>query len=504
MRPATTIAFVLLMCASGWADQPAVTVYNQNFGVVREHLTLDLKPGLNEVSFTDTTAHLEPDSVILRDPAGRVRLQVVEQNYRNDPISQELLLSIFEGKTIQFLVGADKEPISGRIVRSAYVPHRQAWQQYGQDYYQRQAMMSGWYGGGSGQPIIEVDGQLRFGLPGTPLFPSLADDTILKPTLHWLLETDATEPVDAEISYVTGGMSWKADYNIVAPETGDVLDLVGWVTIDNQSGRDFRDAQIKLMAGDVSKIRDGQPRGYAGRMLEVASDLSFNYQPTVTEKAFDEYHLYTLQRSTTLLDRQTKQVEFQRASGIQSRRLFVYDGLMIDHNRYRGWDPTSLRNERSFGTDSNPKIWAMREFKNTEENNLGIPLPAGRVRFYRRDTDGQLEFTGENLIDHTPKDETIRLYTGNAFDLVGKRTRTSYVIDHNESWLDEAFEIRLRNHKDEPVEVAVVEHLYRWRNWDVVEKSDDLSKTESQTIEFAVEVPAGGEKVITYKVHYTW
>ena len=498
---APTVLIALAASGSVLADQPAVTVYNQSFGVVREHLVLDLQPGLNEMTFTDTTAHLEPDSVILRDPAGGFRLQIVEQNYRNDPVSQELLLSLYQGKTIDFVVAGKDEPVSGRIVRSGYVPHRQAWQQYGYGYYQSQMRM---VGGGSGQPIIEIDGQLRFGLPGTPVFPSLADDTILKPTLHWLLETDAAGKLEAEISYVTGGMSWKADYNVVAPEEGETLDLVGWVTIDNQSGRDFHDARIKLMAGDVSKIRDVSEGLYAYDSHRGLSSLGYAGQPPVTEKAFDEYHLYTLQRPTTLLDRQTKQVEFQRAGGISSKRLFIYDGAQIDYRRYQGWDPTSLRNDRNFGAGSNPKIWVMREFENCADNGLGMPLPAGRVRFYRRDADGQLEFTGENVIDHTPKDETVRVYTGNAFDLVGERIRTHFAIDHNACWLDEAFELRVRNHKDQPVEVRIVEHLYRWRGWKIVEQSDDFIKSESQTIEYRIEVPANGEKIVTYKVHYTW
>ncbi len=492
--------FMLLASACALADQPAVTVYNQNFGVVRERLSLDLQPGVNELEFTEITAHLEPDSVILRDPSGRHRLQIVEQNYRSDPVSQQLLLSLFEGKEIEFLQPDGKTTIRGRIVRSGYVPHQQAWQRYGQHYYMAQAA---YVQGGGGQPIIEIDGRLRFALPGTPLFPSLADDTILKPTLNWLLETDAAGSVDAELSYVTGGMSWKADYNVVAPPEGDELELVGWVTIDNQSGRDFADARIKLMAGDVSKIRPGgEFYGYA--MNEVSSRGLYAGQPPVSEKSFDEYHLYTLRRPTTLHDRETKQVEFVRADGIASERVYVYDGVFIDPQRYRGWDLMSIRVQSEYGTQSNPKVWVMREFENTAANNLGMPLPAGRMRFYRRDSDGQLEFTGENEIDHTPKDERVRVYTGNAFDLVGERRRTHFDVNHNENWLDEAFEIKLRNHKDEPVEIRVVEHLYRWYTWDVTEKSHEFEKTESQTIEFRVTVPPDGEETITYRVHYTW
>ncbi len=228
-------------------------------------------------------------------------------------------------------------------------------------------------------------------------------------------------------------------------------------------------------------------------------------RPTVTEKAFEDYHLYTLERPTTLHDRETKQVEFLRSEGVKTERLYVYDGVKIDYARYRNSQSEYIRQERDYGTLCNPKVWVMREFKNSQENHLGIPLPRGLVRFYRQDEDGQLEFTGENFIDHTPRDETVRVYTGNAFDLIGERRRLDYKIDISQEWLDESFEIKVRNRKEkDAVEVRVVEHLYRWLSWEIVEKSDSFVKTESQTVEFRVNIPAGKEKVITYKVHYTW
>jgi hypothetical protein len=498
----TIVSF--LICCSVSAAEPSLTIYNQDFAVVREQLNLDLKKGTNEVQFTDITAHLEPDSVVLRDPKGKKEIQILEQNYRADPISQGLLLSLYEGKEIDFLT-YDKEGneklIKGKIIRSGYVPHYSAMSRYGYQYAQRQRAYA--YNQGTGQPIIEVDGQLRFTLPGEPIFPSLTDDTILKPTVNWLIKTNEKGKLDAELSYITGGMSWEADYSMLAQSKGEELDMIGWVTMDNQTGRTFEDARIKLMAGDVSKI---QPDEYLQRNRPM-SEMSWAgdaMAPAVSEKAFEEYHLYTLANPTTLRDRQTKQVEFVRASGIKSQKLYVYDGVKIDR-RYRGWDSESIRRNREYGTLCNTKVWVMREFMNTEDNNLGIPLPRGLLRFYRTDDDGQLEFTGENYIDHTPKDEKVRVYTGNAFDLVGERRRTDYTIDTSHDWLDEAFEIKIRNRKEnDTVEFRVVEHLYRWINWNIVEKSHDFEKTDSQTIEFRVQVPPGEEKVITYKVHYTW
>ena len=502
---AAAITFVCL-ALTPWlfASQPALTIYNQNFAVVRDTVPVDLKQGINNVRFTETTAHLEPDSVILRDSTGKTNLQILEQNYRNDPVSQELLLSLFEGKTIDFLVVETNKPntiVQGKIVRSGYARHSQeAMQRYGQRYAMAQSAMA-YQSGGMSQPIIEVDGKLRFALPGQPLFPPLGDDTILKPTIEWQLQADKAGKLDAELAYITGGMSWEADYNIVAPEKSDLLDVVGWVTIDNQSGKTFENAKIKLMAGDVSKIQ--QAEGFAlARNEELATSAAM--PPAVTEKAFEDYHLYTLARPATLRDRETKQVEFIRASGVKSERVYVYDGLKIDWNQWRGVQMENLRNNQDLGTEMETKVAVMREFKNSEANHLGMPLPRGRVRFYKQDDDKQLEFTGENLIDHTPKDETLRVFTGNAFDLVGERRRTNVKVDSSNHWLDESIEIKLRNHKKEPVEIRVVEHLFRWTNWEITEKSDPFTKTNAQTIEFRVPVKADEEKTIHYTVHYSW
>lgn len=508
MKKNAFVAIIALVAAAAIASagQPALTIYNQNFAVVRDTMPLDLKQGVNAVRFTETTAHLEPDSVILRDPQGKTNLQILEQNYRNDPVSQELLLSLFEGKTIDFLVtGPDKAEriVQGKIVRSGYVAHAQAtMQRYGQRYAMAQYDMSRGNPGTS-QPIIEVDGKLRFSLPGQPLFPSLSSDTILKPALDWQINADKAGKLEAELAYVTGGMSWEADYNVVAPENSDLLDLTGWVTMDNQSGKTFENAKIKLMAGDVSKIQRGDPMrarydSNEGMAVAKAPD------PAATEKAFEDYHLYSLARSTTLRDRETKQVEFIRASKVQSQKLYLYDGMKIDWQRYHGYSMENMRNNQELGADSDPKVAVMREFKNSETNHLGMPLPKGRVRFYRQDADKQVEFTGENVIDHTPKDETVRIYTGNAFDLVGERRRTNYKIDATKNTIDESFEIKLRNHKKEAVEIQVVEHLFRWFTWDITEKSDTFLKTNAQTMEFRVQVQPDQERTLRYTVRYSW
>jgi len=464
--------------------QPSLTIYNQNFAVVRDSVPLDLKAGVNEVRFAGATAHVEPDSVILRDPAAKHSLQILEQNYRNDPVSQELLLSLNEGKTIDFENRRLKdntetrEIIPGKIIRSGFVP-----------------------GGGNEQPIIEVNGKLQFSLPGEPRFPSLGDDTILKPAFNWLIHTPQTGKFDAEVGYVTGGFSWEADYNLVAPEKGDLVDVIGWITMNNTSGKTFENAKIKLMAGDVNKI---QPQyrslNKVGGVVAGAMAFSEDAAPAVTEKSFDEFHLYSIARPTTLHDRETKQVEFVRAERVKAPVIYVYDGAAgMGYGFYGG-----LNNDRGYGTHCNKKVTVIREFVNAETNHLGIALPAGKLRFYRSNDGGQLEFTGEDRIDHTPRNETIRVTTGNAFDLVGERKQTDFKTDRADHWIDETFEIKLRNRKHEPANFRVVEHLYRWNNWNITAKSDEFTKKDSQTIEFRVPVKPDEEKIVSYTVHYSW
>ena len=478
----TTILSLLLTSALAASAQPALTIYNQNFAVVRDTVPLDLKSGPNAMTYANATAQVEADSVILRDPAGKRSLQILEQNYRNDPVSELLLLSMCEGKTIDFVNERLKdntmtrEVIPGKVIRSGYIP-----------------------GGGNEQPIIEVNGKLQFTMPGSPIFPDLGSDTILKPAFNWVLQSDKPGQFDAEVGYITGGFDWSASYNLVSPEKGDQCDLVGWITMNNNSGKTFENAKIKLMAGDVNKIQS--PRGTYGMAVRKAMVMNMamaDQSEAVTEKAFDEFHLYSIARPTTLHDRETKQVEFVHAEKMYAPTIYVYDGA-------EGYRFYGLNYDRGYGQSGNKKISVMREFKNAETNQLGIALPAGKLRFYRRDSDGQLQFVGENTIDHTPRNETVRVTTGNAFDLVGERKQTDFRVDTSEKWMDETFEIKLRNRKKtDAVEIRVVEHLYRWSNWNITKSSDKFEKKDAQTIEFRVPVKPDEEKTVTYTVHYSW
>ena len=475
----TLASLAILAVAPSVSAEPALTIYNQNFAVVRDSVPLDLKAGLNEARFSGMTAQAETDSVVLRNPAGKVKFQIVEQAYRNDPVSSGLMLQLNEGKTIDFFVHEENKPdrtVAGKIVRSGF-------RHGGED--------------AQTQPVIEVAGKLQFSLPGEPVFPALGDDNILNPTLSWTINAAEPAKFDAELAYVTGGLTWQADYNIVAEEKGSTIDIVGWVTFKNQSGTTFKQAKVKLMAGDVHKVQPPPaPEWKEGGAPETPEPAA---APPVSEKSFDEFHLYTIARPVTLRDQETKQVEFVRGTGVKAPKIYVYDGATMDFGA-----GDYFQGEGEYDVQTNKKVWTLREFKNSKENNLGMALPKGRLRFYTRDDDGSLQFTGENNIDHTPADETIRVYLGNSFDLVGERRRVGYRVDSGNHWLDESFEVKLRNHKKEAVEIRVVEHLSRFVNWELKKKSADFRSLDSHTIEFPVTVKPDGEKIVTYQVHYTW
>lgn len=459
MKRLPALAAALPLALAALHAGPALTIYNDDFAVVRETFGIELKSGINAYSFPGATTQVEPDSVILRDVAGRAQLRILEQSYRADAASEGLLLSFNEGKVIDFLVrdqDGREHIVTGKVIRSGH--------------------------GGAGSPIIEVDGKLRFSLPGQPVFPSLGDDAILQPTLSWQLVSEQTGQVQAELGYITGGLGWQAAYNLIAPEKGDRVDIIGWVSVSNNSGKRFEDAALKLMAGAVNRVRPEPEFTKRARVMSMAMAMDAG-GGEVTEKAFDEFHLYSLPRPVTLRDGETKQVEFLRASGVLAPQLYIYDS-------------------QKYGA----KVATVREFKNTKENGgLGLPLPKGRARFYRQDAaDGRLEFVGENNLDHTAKDETVRLYTGDVFDLVAERIQTDSSMSSRNEFREESFEIKLRNRKADPVEIRVVESLHGGPNWKLLQQSAPSEKIRADAIEFRIALQPGEEKSVTYRVRYDW
>jgi len=501
VRQISLIASVLLASSIAFAQsnssQPvALTIYNQNFAVARTSIDLDLHAGLNEITTTGVTSRLEPDSVVLRDPAGKRTVRVVEQNYDAAIVSQEWLLQKYEGKTIgfQFSTPQGLQTVEGKIIRAGYSREP--------DY-----DTNGQYRNGQqAQPLIEVNGKMQFQLPGTPLFPATIDGLLLKPTLRWQIQSEKPDHFAAELAYITGGLDWDATYNVVVPASSDVTgdekaDVLGWVTIHNQSGTEFPAARIKLMAGDVAKLQP-QNRTRAMGML-MAANAGPVSAPQVTQKPFDDFHLYDLNRTVSLRDGEIKQVQFIDASQVTVHRNYLYDGSATQVQTW--YNIGNVNQQRGYGLDSgNTKVRILEEIKNSEANHLGMPLPAGRVRLYRRDADGQMEFVGEDTVDHTPTEETLKISTGSAFDVKGSRRQTDFHIDNQDSLLDETFEIKITNQKQQPIHVTVVEHMLRGDNWEILSKSADFAKHDSHTIEFSLDVLAKGETTLTYSVRYTW
>ena len=471
-----------LVFAQQVPNQPvALTIYNQDFAVARTSIDLDLHAGMNELTTTEVTSMLEPDSVVLRDPASKRPIQVVEQNYDAGVVNQDWLLEKYVGKTINFQVSPG-QIVEGKIIRA---------------------------GGSQQQPLIAVKGQMQFQLPGLPLFPSATDGLLLKPTLRWQIHSENSAHIAAELAYITGGFDWQATYNVVAPESADVTaeekaDVLGWVTIHNQSGSEFPQARIKLMAGDIAKIMPQNGTGYgSGRNMAMLKVEAYDaVQAQVTQKAFDDFHLYDLNRTVSLRNGEIKQVQFIDAAAVAMHRSYVYDGAFGQLQPiYAG----NVNQQRGYGIDSdNRKVAVIEEIKNSESSHLGMPLPAGRVRLYRRDSDGQMEFVGESTINHTPTEQTLKIPTGSAFDVKGSRTQTDFHINQNERILDEKFEIKITNQKQQPVTVKIVEHMYRGDNWEITEKSGNYVKRDSHTLEFPVQVAAKGNATLTYSVRYTW
>lgn len=466
--------FSLIALISTLAADTGITVYNQNVAVVREDVPLKLIDGISKVTFDRATAQVRPDSVVLRDPAGKIAFSILEQGYRNDPVSESLLLQHFEGKSIAFeKIYPDGKVvlIQGKVIRSGHGVHNQS-------------------------PIIQMtDNSMQFSLPGKPIFPALGDDSILRPTLSWEIGSKDAAELDAQLSYMTGGFTWESTYNVVAPEEGETVSLNGWVTLKNTSGTGFTDANFKLVAGNVNVVHPASPvdpngifkSSRAGRV-----DLG-----QVQEKAFDDFHLYTLPRKLNLRDQETKQVEFLRSEAVQASKVYVY-APAYNYRFYGQWNFGSTKSARF-----SEQVYTSWEFDNTEENGLGVPFPAGTVRFYRSDeADGNLEFVGENKITHTPKNEKISVPTGTAFDLLGERTVTNFSASSKEKWVRESIKITLKNRSDKEKTIVIREPLWRWSNWKVEKPSMKFTKINSNLIEFRVTLAPDTTKDVSYTGYY--
>jgi hypothetical protein len=458
----------------GWNPFAAQQV--PGFAVVKETRAAKLLPGVTDLKFTDVAQFIDPTTVSILDLTD-ASTSVLEQNFQFDLASPTKILDRYVDRDIGYVVEKDGTVLkqwTGKLLSS-----------------------------NQGQLVVQTQDGLRFlnySDPGIRL-PALPEGLITKPTLVWKLRSETGGEHKVRTTYETKGMTWRADYNLVLAADDKTADLGAWVSLLNLCGATFKDARLKLVAGDVHRVQPQYPMAPSGGI--AMEESAFNPDPGFTEKSFFEYHLYTLPRRTDVLDNSTQQLTlFPTARGVPVERVLVYYGLP----EAATWQyAASAMNDRNLGTQSNPKLDVYLRFKNAEASHLGMPMPRGKVRVYKADdADGTLEFIGEDLIDHTPKDETLLVKLGQAFDVVGERKQTDFKIDNRKRWIEESFEIVLRNHKPAAVKVTVKENLYRWTNWTVTAQSDPFTKIDARTIHFDVEVPPDGEKRVTYTVRYTW
>ncbi len=438
-----TLAVGLAVATAGYSTETrpelAVTVYNQNLALVRQLRTIELKQGIQTYSYEGIAAQIDPTSVHFVTEG----VAVLEQNFEYDLVDRNALMEKYLGKNVE--VQLEGETVRGRLLSTS-----------------------------GGAILEERSGQVRSIQSGAILsvrFPELPEGLIVRPTLRWLLESAGSGEVETELSYLTRGIGWEASYVAVVSPGDDQLGLSGWVRIDNRSGATYEDAKLKLMAGDVRIEQPGRPR-FKGPEMTVMADALRGFE----EKPFFEYHLYTLPRPVTIRDNQTKQISLFDPVDTPAKKVFTYDP-----------------------SRSADRVEVTLEFRNDAQGGLGIPLPAGKVRLYKQDTDGSLEFIGEDRIEHTPRDENVRLRTGHAFDLVVERTRTDSrkVGKHDR---EDSYSTELRNHKEEDVEIVVSEAFYGL--WRVVEESRKGVKASATRYEWTVPVAAGGTATITCKVRY--
>jgi len=432
----------------------SITVYNSNLGLVKDRRELKLPRGRGELRFMDVAAQIIPESVHITSLAEPAPLRVLEQNYEYDLLNPQKLMDKYVGKEVKLY---EKNPYS-----------------------EREEMISATLVSNNGSPIYRIGSDITFNHPGRVTLPGVPENLIPKPTLVWLLENDLEKSQTVEASYLTGGITWRADYVLTLNRSDERADLSGWVTIDNRSGAAYRDAILKLVAGDVNRVReDTVYREKAMRMTAAAAPPQFK------EQELFEYHLYALERPATIKENQTKQISLLSASSFPVKKE-----LLLAGQNFYYYNPMGDLGEKQ-------KVSVFVELRNSKADGLGMPLPKGTVRVYKEDGDGSLQFIGEDSIDHTPRDEKVRIKLGEAFDVVGSRKQTDWKKIAADTY-EAAFEISLRNHKQEDVTVKVIEPVPG--DWKMLSSSHEYRKGDAFTAEFQVPVKKDGESTLTHRV----
>ena len=445
------------------------------YAVVRHDREITLSRGRNTVRYTDIAALIDPTTVSFESLTDPRNTRVIEQNFQFDLVSTAKLLQKYIDREIAVdqVRGSTVESFTGTLLATS-----------------------------GGLVLRRPDGTIQT-LPSNAgvRLPELPGGLITRPTLVWDVAAERAGAHASRVSYQTAGITWWADYNVTYSEGAGAnacrLDIGAWVSIVNQSGASYPDARLKLVAGDVNRV--SVPRGRA--INESAAPMAQARVAGFEEKSFFEYHLYTLGRPTTLPNNSTKQIElFPAARGVPCEKRLVYSGAPMQ--RIYSSSPVT---DRSFGGQRNTKVDTFLRFRNSEQGSMGMPLPAGRMRVSRLDeADRTLEFVGEDVIDHTPRNEQVEIRTGSAFDVIGERRQTSFTVDNARRTMSEEIEVKLRNQKKEPVAVIVRENLYRWANWTISQKTHDYTREDARTIQFPVKINPGAEAIVRYTVQYSW
>ena len=445
------------------ADQRevAVTIYNENLALVKDQRRVQLKPGASALAFRDVSARMRPETALLRSVSAPGSLSVLEQNFDFDLLTPRKLLEKYVGQTVS-VVRAN--PATGAETTE-------------------QATVLAANDG----VVLQIGQRIETGIPGRLVFGSVPANLRDRPTLVMSLENTAASAQEVELSYLTAGLAWKADYVVELNATDDKLDISGWVTLTNTSGASYRNARLQLVAGDVNQAPpELAPRGRAVMMAASTMAKSSN---DMAEESLFEYHLYTLARPTTIAENQTKQVALLSATGVPVRKELLLKG---NDYYYQG---------QAGDLGQKLKLGVFVEFDNKESARLGMPLPKGVIRVYKKDAAGNAQFIGEDRVDHTPKGEKVRLKLGDAFDVTADKKQTDFKklsgTGKYNAVYESAYEIVLKNAKNEAVVVTVQEPMPG--DWQMVSASQPHTKGAANTAVWAVPVPAEGKAVLTYR-----
>lgn len=461
---------VLVLAAAAPAERDlALTLYNDNYSLIKDRRTLDLKAGVTEFRFTDVADGIEPGSVRFRsltDPKARI----VEQNFQFDLVGSAKLLGKYVDQNVEVLT-ARGEILAGKLLKAE-----------------------------PKEIILQDKAGIRIlaarHITGIKL-GALPQGLLTRPTLVWQMYSPKGGRQDIQLDYLARGIKWDMNYVATISNDEKSLDLAGWVTIANTSATDFPNAKVVLVAGEPNRPEPPIPTFGIDYLRSISALPPSTQRGRETAEQFGEYHLYRLPDRTNVNAAQTKQIKLLQADNVTVEKIYLYDGAKVQFLPFqRYFDP-------GFGREENKKVNVILALENRADRNLGVALPPGLARIYKRDQDKSLEFIGEDKLPPTAVDERVLLYIGDAFDLVGTRTQTDFKRP-GENTIEEAFKIELKNHKKEPVTIMVVEKLYRWSAWEIIESSQEYKKLNSRTIRFMVPVKPDETKTVEYRVRYTW